>query len=275
MPFINVRDFNLKHTLDSGQYFTYWKHDGWYYVLSTNLIFKVQQEKNKLYFHNISRKHILNFFKVEEDLGEIFKTIDKDKFIHQAISKYNGLRLIKQDPWQCIISFICSSNSNIPRIKKNINSICQKFGRKIELDRKIFHTFPSFDELNDRKKLLKCGLGYRTEYIFKSSRIVNKTFLEKLERSNYEEAKTMLLSLYGVGDKVSECILLFSLNHNQAFPVDTWIEKGILELYGSKIKSLYKTKNKSPQQIREFSQNYFGKNAGYAQQYLFHWRRHK
>ncbi|MEM3127284.1 MAG: DNA glycosylase, partial [Candidatus Woesearchaeota archaeon] len=232
-------------------------------------------EKSKLYLHNISRKNLIKFFRLHDDLLKIFKQIDKDKNIHQAITKYRGLRLIKQDPWQCIVSFICSSNSNILRIKKNINSVCERFGERIEMDRKVFYTFPSSDKiLSDKKKLMQCGLGYRCSYLYETAKVADKVFIKRLEKANYETAKGCLLNLRGVGDKVAECILLFSLNHNNAFPVDTWIKKGMLELYGNEIKRLNKSKNISEKSIREFAQLYFGSYAGYAQQYLFHWRRH-
>ncbi len=276
MAVLNVKDFNLQHTLDSGQYFTYWNFNGWHYVLSKENVFKVQQDKNKLFFHNISRKSLVEFFRLEEDINDIFKTIDKDKNIRQAISKYSGLRLMNQDTWQCILSFICSSNSNIPRIKKSIAAICKRFGKKIELDRKIFYTFPPpQDILRNKKILLQCGLGYRCAYLHETSKKVDEIFLSRLKKAKYEDAKSMLLTLNGVGDKVAECILLFSLKHNNAFPVDTWITKGMIDLYGEKIKNKFGKKNVLPIKIREFGQDYFGANAGYAQQYLFHWKRHE
>jgi len=172
--------------------------------------------------------------------------------------------ILRQDPWECLISFVLSSASNIPRIKKNIESIAKDFGDEIEFQGGVFHAFPEPGSLTNLKKLEGLALGYRAKYIHEINKVVDEEFLSKLSKANYAEAKEMLISLPGVGEKIADCVCLFGLQHYQAFPIDVWIARVLEEVYGKK---------GNYSNLSKFAQETFGDKAGLAQQYLYHWRR--
>ena len=261
-----VKDFNLEHTLECGQIFRINRVDGWYYVNAQDKFFKIKQIRNEIEFHGVDKEFIVHFFSLNENLPEILKEINKDKYIKKSIDKYRGLRLIKQDPWECLISFICSSASNIPRIKSKIKALSESFGKKLTLDGVRDYAFPLPGKINDYKKIVDAKTGFRAKYILGANNTVDIKYLNSLRTLSYKSAKDELKKINGVGDKVADCILLFSLGFNQAFPVDTWIKKTMQLLY-------FDNNNVSNDRIREFGTNYFGAYAGYAQQYLFMYSR--
>lgn len=266
MNIIEVKDFNLQHTLECGQFFRYKKIDNFYYVQSRNLLFKIKQDNNLLSYkfakNNLENEQefIKHFFNLNQNLKEIQKQIEKDKHIKSAIKKFQGLRLINQDPWECAISYICSSAANIPKIQLNINLLSKTFGKPIQLDNFKSHTFPEPGTINNLEKIQSCKVGFRTKFILEANQ--NLKQIHSLKQANYKEAKQQLMKNLGIGEKVADCICLFSLNKSEAFPVDTWVTKVMNLLY------LKDEKNKS--KISEFARNYFGDYAGYAQEYLFY-----
>lgn len=259
---LKVNNFNLEYTLECGQIFRINKIDGWYYVNTQGKFFKINQNRNEIEFYGADKEFINNFFSLNENLSKILKEINKDKYIKKAINKYRGLRLIKQDPWECLISFICSSASNIPRIRSKLKTLSRSFGKKLTLDRIQDYAFPLPCKINDYKKIMDAKTGFRARYILEANNTVNIKHLNSLRTQPYKFAKDELKKINGVGDKVADCILLFSLGFNQAFPVDTWIKKTMQLLYFNK-------NNVSNKKIREFGMDYFGAYAGYAQQYLY------
>ena len=181
------------------------------------------------------------------------------------------MRVLRQDPWECLVSFICSSASNIPRITGNIESICRSFGKPLDGTSSGLHAFPAPEALavdGAAKRMRELGLGYRAEYIEATSRSIaaGEVDLMSLRDAPYETALDELVSLDGVGDKVANCVMLFSLDKPEAFPVDTWIDKAVHEWYlqGAKL-----TRTK----MRLWAMEHFGGYAGYANHYLFHDRR--
>ena len=259
---MKVKDFNLEYTLECGQIFRINRVDNWYYVNAQDKFFKINQVGNKITFHGVDKEFIIHFFSLNENLSKILKEIDKDKYIKKSIDKYRGLRIIKQDPWECLISFICSSASNIPRIKSKIRALSESFGNKILLDGISDYTFPAPGKINDYKKILNAKTGFRAKYIFEANNSLNIKKLNSLRTQSYNNAKNELKKINGVGDKVADCVLLFSLGFYQAIPVDTWIKKTMQLLY-------FDNATMSNEKIREFGLDYFGAYAGYAQQYLF------
>ncbi len=259
---VNVKDFNLEHTLECGQIFRIYKTDDWYYVNAQDKFFKINQIGKELNFHGVGKEFIIDFFSLNENLPKILNEINKDKYIDKAIKKYHGLRIIKQDPWECLISFICSSASNIPRIKSKLQAISKHFGKKLKLDEACYYAFPQPGKINNYKKILDAKTGFRAKYILDANNSVNVMHLNSLKTKPYKIAKDELKKINGVGDKVADCVLLFSLGFNQALPVDTWIKKTIQLLY-------FDNTNISNGKIREFGLKYFGNYAGYAQQYLY------
>lgn len=256
-------DIDLKHTLDSGQLFRYKKEGEGYRILHSGNSFFVKENGENLLFEGVSSEKIKDFFRYDDPYEQILKEINKDDLMNKAINSYQGLRIMNQDPWECTISFVCSSATNIERIKRDLDNISEKFGEK----EKYGYSFPSIGKLGNEEELRDCGTGYRAEYLEKINELVDKEYFKELESMSYKKAKNKLMNLPGIADKVSECILLFSLNHIKAFPVDSWIEKVM--------KENYLEEDSKPSEIRDFAQDYFGKYAGYAQQFLFHWRRKK
>lgn len=255
-------DFNLEYTLECGQIFRINKFNNWYYVNARDKFFKIRQIKNEIEFYGVDKDFIINFLSLNVNLPKILKAINKDKYINNAILKFNGLRLIKQDPWECLISFICSSASNIPRIKSKLNNLSMCFGKKLLMDGIQSHAFPLPGKINNLQKIRNAKTGFRARYIFDANNTANIAHLNSLKRKSYKDAKDDLKKISGIGDKVADCILLFSLDFSQAFPVDTWIKKIMQSLY-------FNNNNVSNNEIREYGMDYFGKYAGYAQQYLY------
>src|SRR3989338_6011622 len=264
---ITVKDFNLKHTLESGQVFRFEEVDGYYYINAQHKLFKVKQLGNKLFYDGASQKFINSYFNLNQDLKPILRKIVTDKHMHKATTKYSGLRLINQDPWECLIAFLCSSASNIPKIKQNLDLLSKHFGQKIFLDHIRSFTFPRCGALNNLEKIKASKTGFRANYIHQANFIITEEFLESLKLLPYAEAKEQLMKLNGIGSKVADCVLLFSLGFTEAFPVDTWMTKAMRQLY------LPDQKNVKEQDMIQFAQNTWGKNAGYAQQYLYHYSR--
>jgi N-glycosylase/DNA lyase len=208
--------------------------------------------------------------------------INKDDYIQEAIKRFRGLRLCRQEPWECLISFICATYKNIPAIKGMISKISRQFGTKLTFDEYEFYTFPKPADIlqGNLKKLRDCGLGFRAERVLETAKIIGngELHLESLKNMDYLEAKHKLLDLPGVGDKVADCVLLFSLEKLEAFPIDVWVRRAATKLYARHFDSsfLKKVANKSSithkeyETISSFGRDYFGKNAGYAQEYLFH-----
>ena len=266
MAKIKVKDFNLEHTLECGQIFRINRVGDWYYVNAQDKYFKINQIGNEIEFHGVDKEFVIHFFSLNETLHKILKEINKDKYIEEAIDKYRGLRLIKQDPWECLISFICSSASNIPSIKSKLNALSRSFGKKLMLDEVRNFAFPLPGKINDYTKIVAAKTGFRARYIIDANNTIDIKQLNLLRTQPYNLAKNELKKMNGVGDKVADCILLFSLGFYQAFPVDTWIKKTMQLLY-------FDNNNVPNDRIREFGTNYFGAYAGYAQQYLFMYSR--
>lgn len=252
-----VKDFNLKHTIESGQFFSFTKTNGGYSVITQNNSFFVKQEDNKLIF-DCSKRFAKFFFGVDEDYTKIKKKITKDKHVKNLVDKYHGLRLMKQDPWQCIVSFICSSASNVPKIMKNVSLLTKEFGEKIGEN----YLFPKPGTLNDLKKIKNCSVGFRAKYLFETNKVVDDEWIKDLQKMDYSDAKQKLMELPGVGEKIADCVCLFSLGHYGAFPIDVWIKRVVEQTYFGR--------QTSNNEILNFAKEKFGEYAGYAQQYLYH-----
>ena len=262
MSKMKVKDFNLEYTLECGQIFRINRKNNWYYINARDKFFKICQVKNEIEFHGVDEEFIIHFFSLDENLSKILKEINKDEYIKKSIDKYRGLRILRQDPWECLISFICSTASNIPRIKSKLKALSESFGKKVSLDGVGNYAFPEPGNINNYNKIVNAKTGFRAKYIFEANNSVNIKKLNSLRVQSYESAKNELKKINGVGDKVADCVLLFSLGFHQALPVDTWIKKTIQLLY-------FDNATVSNEKIRAFGLDYFGTYAGYAQQYLF------
>jgi N-glycosylase/DNA lyase len=277
--------FNLDSTLCCGQAFRWDKQGEWWFGVIGQNVVKIRQESEQIEFEGTDKNIVRNYFRLEDNLPMILSDINKDRTIHEAIRKFRGLRLLRQEPWECLISFICATYKNIPAIKKMLGNLSQQFGEEIEFENRFFHSFPKPNKLVDvgLKGLSACGLGYRARYVLETAKIMmdDYSILEDLKNKLYEEAKHELLKLPGVGPKVADCVLLFSLEKLEAFPVDIWIKRILERYYGDKIKKQTFKKNAVHESLNptvyrrlsRFGREYFGKYAGYAQEYLYHYER--
>jgi N-glycosylase/DNA lyase len=279
--------FNLDVSLCCGQVFTWNKKGDWWYGVVGDKALKVRQVNTELEFVNGDEKFVEKYFALDDDLQKISVNISKDEHIRKALSEFLGLRIIRQDPWECLISYICATCKNIPAIRNMLLSLSSRFGEKTTLDGMDFFTFPIPEKLAGatEKDLWLCGLGYRARYVLETSKLIfEKNFeLENLRQLPYEQAKKKLCAFAGVGHKVADCVLLFSLGKLEAFPVDRWIERVILNYYAQQLPSelaqkLSQRKGLSDSeyaQLNAFGRKYFGEYAGYAQEYLYHYERMK
>jgi N-glycosylase/DNA lyase len=221
-------------------------------------------------------------FRLDDDVNYISSCLTNDNMISQLFKKYSGLWLMRQDPFQCMISFACSSNTNIPMIRRMLKNLCRKFGIKREIDQKKFFTFPTTKSLAKASinELCSCGIGYRAKTIKSLTEkiIIGTLNIEELSRCKYDEAKEKLLGIYGIGNKLADCILLFSLEKTEAFPIDVWIARSIYSYYRALLnqesfKLDIKSTKLSPNKynlLSKIMRQHFGKYAGYAQQYLYY-----
>ena len=266
----NQFSIDVDNSINSGQVFLWKKYGSDWYGINGQDILKINK--------NAAIKSIQNsktsFFRKNDDMQEIIKSISKDKTVKEAIKQYEGLRIFKQDPFQCMISFIISSNSNIQKIKNSLEKITKKFGEKVEIENKEFFLFPKPEKLANAsiEEIKRCGVGYRAPFIKQAAEMVlsEKINFKHLEKCNYKEAKKNICLIPGVGNKVADCILLFSLNKLEAFPLDTWMIKILEKYYSDEFKIETKTITQKQYEIlHEKIVNYFGPYCGYAQQFLF------
>jgi len=279
--------FNLDVTLCCGQVFRWDKKGGWWYGVIGDQALKVRQIDAELEFAGADETLVVHYFGLDDDLQKISAEIGRDPHIRKALSAFWGLRLIRQEPWECLISYICATYKSIAAIKGMLLNLSRRFGEKTVFDGCEFFTFPTAEKLAcaSEKSLATCGLGYRAKYVHATSkRIFENDFeLESLRQLPYEQAKKQLCSLAGVGPKVADCILLFSLGKIEAFPVDIWIKRAILNHYAHKLAPELAQKlsqregltNSEYAKLSAFGRQYFGEYAGYAQEYLYHYERMK
>ena len=268
MPYLEVRDFNLHDTLNSGQLFRYIAFGDHYIIHAGNRLFKIWQKGGRIFFEGVGEEFIFRFFRLDDDLEGIYRQIGKDPFIGKAIELYRGLRLIHQDPWECLVSFLCSSAKSIPHIKWILEHLCRHFGKAVSLNNYRGYGFPTSEQISEGGDLGAIKAGFRARYLLELSRRAKSMDLIALARLKYGDAKKELMKLPGVGEKIADCVLLFSLDFSEAFPVDTWIKKVMRTGY-------HGGKSLPDRKIREFAQDYFGRYAGYAQQYLYHFARNQ
>ena len=261
---------NVENSINSGQVFL-WKKNGDYWdgVNGQNVL-HVNKNGRIASYQDLE----IDFFRKNDDLDRILTSISKDKTVRKAVKKYWGLRILRQDPFQCLISFIVSSNSNIQKIKSSLEKISRKFGTKIEFQNQEFFLFPKPINLAKASinEIVECGVGYRARFIKDAARLVflNKIDFDYLEKSNYQDAKNNICLIPGIGNKVADCVLLFSLNKLEAFPLDRWMIRILEKYYADKFHLKTKTITEKQYSIlHEKIVNHFGPYAGYSQQFLF------
>jgi N-glycosylase/DNA lyase len=277
MPSITLHQnepFHLDATLACGQVFR-WDHtdDGWWYGVVGDRVIKIRQDEQKITYTGAPASFIRHYFSLDMDLDRVLASIDRDPFIRESIQKNRGLRLVRQPPWECTISYICSTNSNIPTIRRRIASIAKKFGSPVEFEGKTYYSFPGPESIScgGHEGLTECRLGYRHPYVFGTSCTVTdeKVWEEKIHGLPYDEARKELMKLHGVGPKAADCILLFAFQKYEAFPVDVWIRRIMQQHYLPGLATGAPLTNREYDLIRRFAWEHFGEYCGYAQEYLY------
>jgi len=267
---------NVENSINSGQVFLWKKNkDYWYGVNGTNIL-KIDKKAEIESFQNSK----VDFFRETDDMTKIIKSISKDKIVKDAVKKFQGMRILRQDPFQCLISFIVSSNSNIPKIKFCLENITKKFGKKVLWEGLEFYLFPKPQKLAKASlvDIKSCGVGYRDSFIIQAAKMIasKEIDFQNLKKMSYYTAKEEICKIPGVGNKVADCVMLFSLDKLESVPLDRWIIRILSKYYNDKFE--IKTKTITPKQYDTLHQKiieHFGPYAGYSQQFLFKSEREK
>ncbi len=277
----NAKSFELKDIFDCGQCFRWNEQEDTSYTgIFKNNVLNVSKIGNDIIFEGMCdgeiEKIVKQYFDLNRDYEKIKETLSKiDQNMKTSIEYGKGIRILNQDLWETIISFIISANNNIPRIKGIIERLSKKYGNEIIYKEKSYYTFPTPEQLKDVtvQEYRELGLGFRDIRLYETTKMIleNQVNLEELRTNpNTYEVREKLLTLSGVGPKVADCILLFSdLKRFEVFPIDVWVRRVMNDLY---IKNEDETKV-SKKQIEKIAKEKFGDLAGLAQQYLFYWRR--
>lgn len=267
-------NFDLRKIFDCGQAFRF-KEKGEYFIgVAFGRVLKLSQTDNILTLYDTTKEEYLatweKYFRMDLDYAEIDKILSTDEEIIKAISYGKGIRILSQQLWEMIITFIISQNNNIPRISKLVEALCENYGHKLEYEGEIYYTFPTPEELSKatEEELTSLKFGYRAGYITGFTALVNsgEFDMNTLSALPTAEARKMLLSVKGIGGKVADCILLFGMGRYEVCPHDTWIKKALSEKY--------KIENVNEKKGYELVTEKWGSYAGIAQQYLFYAQRY-
>ena len=272
--FIEVRDYDLAATLASGQAFRWELRDGWWQGVVAGQWVRLRQSEKGIAAEAaetvVDWTWLTHYLQTEVDLDAVIKTFPKDEPLRLSIAACRGLRLLRQDPWECLASFILSSTKQIVQIQQIVRSLCQCFGASVRVPQAHApeHAFPTAAQIASATEagLRACKMGFRAPNLLATAKMVGEIDLQALANCDYETARNTLVELPGVGEKIANCVLLFAYGFQQAFPVDVWVRKALLQLY-------FPRRRPSPQRLLNFTRTYFGPNSGYAQQYLFHYIR--
>lgn len=270
----NANDFNIIHIFECGQCFRWDRYAINSYIgVVKDKVLLVEQEDNKIEFYNTNINDFNNiwkeYFDLERDYSSIKNILSKDKTLDEAVRFGCGIRILYQDIWECLISFIISANNRIPLIKKAVNNISKKYGYRLSFDNREYFSFPLPEQLRDAtiEDLEKCGVGFRAKYIKNVVQgVLNGDIeLDKVKLLQTELAREELVKIQGVGNKIADCVLLFAAKKYDAFPVDVWVKRVMEYFYSDRPLKL--------QEIQHVAKYLFGDLAGFAQQYLFYYAR--
>lgn len=286
-----VRDYDLAATLSCGQAFR-WKRSAvaWEGVIASRWV-RLSQNSTGLLAEScpptpsnlpVTRptgsstkpdwRWLEHYLQLDVDLGAVLASFPDDEPMRQAVAACRGLRLLRQEPWECLASFILSSTKQIVQIQQIIRLLCERFGEPVSVPpgQAAVFAFPSAERLASlaERELRDCKAGFRAPHLLRAAQAVaaGELNLDRLGQLPVDEAREELLRLRGVGEKIANCVLLFAYGFQSAFPVDVWVMRALRQLY-------FPRRRPTTRQLREFTATHFGDNAGYAQQYLFHYVR--
>jgi N-glycosylase/DNA lyase len=271
-----VKDFELPHIFECGQCFRWNKEeDGSYTGVAFKRLINLKKEEDKVFINNTTYEDYKNiwhhYFDMDRDYGNIKKTLSGlDETMETAVNFGHGIRILKQDEWETLVSFITSANNRISMIKKAIEALSKNYGEYIgEYRGRKYYSFPTPESLNglEVEDIQFKGIGFRGKYILNAAKFVTEKTVDiyKLRDLNTSEVREQLMLFPGVGPKVSDCIMLFSMDKDDAFPIDVWVKR-VMEYF-------YLPEGTGLKKIQKFAQEKFGNLAGFAQQYLFYYAR--
>jgi len=274
---------SLEHTLESGQAFR-WKREGdWRCGLVGQRLLHLRQMRGGLRVRCVrgdeegAARAVRSYLRLDDDLEAIYERIAVDDHMRRAIARFRGMRLVDQDPWECLLTFVCSPASNIPRIRLTVERIAARFGERVRLGDETRAAFPTPERMRGATERVFRGLGggFRSRYLARIVEMANAGGLElaPLREAPYPDARKALEALPGVGPKVADCVLAFSLNRMEAYPVDLHIYRETCETYGEHFTAYAGRASVPYDAMGAWARAYFRGYAGYAQQYLFHGRR--
>lgn len=270
---IPADNFDFELTVTCGQTFCWHRFDGelygdggskFYTFRDGELIVVDEMEDEILVKTGLSREEAEHALGVSHDLDTVFESFPSDEPLETAMKEFWGLRVLQDEFFPCLISYLCSPQMQIPRIKKMHDEIARKYGETVEFNGETLLKFPTPEQLSTatEEDLRELGVGYRAKYIVETVKMINDGF-EPPRDMEYEDAREKMKELYGVGDKVADCVLLFSLGYHEASPLDTWGRKVLESHYPELHADKY-------DEASENMRSWFGDYAGYAQEYLFH-----
>lgn len=269
-----IKNFDLHNVFECGQCFRWNKTtSGSYIGVAFGKVIEVDKINNDLVISNTSLAEFYDiwedYFDLKRNYSEVKELLSKDPVLKKSIEFGSGIRILKQEPFELTISFIISANNRIPMIKRAIKNICEKWGQKIEFNGESYYTFPSPEKLSSVtvEELEGCSTGFRAKYIEDTVKKIynNEMNLNSIKELDDDECHKKMQEFMGVGPKVADCIILFSMQKYSVFPVDVWVKRAMQYFYLAPEVSLPK--------IRKFARDKFGELSGFAQQYLFYWAR--
>jgi N-glycosylase/DNA lyase len=265
--------FDLEASMDCGQIFGWHKHGGSYLGIIGGVAVSLRQGGGVVQFvagRRMRSDLIRSYLGLDEDLEAIHAEIARDDFMRKAINSAPGLRILRQDAWPCLCSYILSANNRVERIDQLVKEISRRFGRRQEAGGREVYSLPGVADLADcpESGVRACGVGFRAPYLVGAARMIagGEISVERVRDAGYEEARELLKKLPGVGNKIADCVLLFAFSRYEAFPVDVWIKRAMETVY-------FDSRDVKPEEIRLFGQDYFGRYAGYAQEYIYYYTR--
>ncbi|MBS4536634.1 8-oxoguanine DNA glycosylase [Clostridium sp. D2Q-14] len=271
----DISNFEPKHVFECGQCFRWNReNDGSYTGVVYDKILNVKKVGNDVILSNTNKEDFesiwYNYFDLDRDCDEIKAKLSKDSILKKAIEFGEGIRILRQDEWEILISFITSANNRIPMIKRALETLSEKYGRFIdEYNGKKYYSFPKAKDLNSLSldEIKKCHTGFRGKYILSAANIIENKEIDiyAIKNISTEDGRKELLLFPGVGPKVADCILLFSMNKPDAFPIDVWVKR-VMEYF-------YLDEDTNLKDIQKYAQDKFRELAGFAQQYLFYYAR--
>lgn len=273
---IKIKDFSLRHTLESGQCFEWFKYkdgyggvidDTFYYIYQDNDVLNVLPYSKNFHGESYYKEIISKYFNLDIDYDSILKKISIDNHVKNAVNKYHGIRIVNQPHFECLLSFMLSANNTVTNIQRSRKLISENFGELVFRDKDTNEKYYSLPKIAKAKKIeindfLLCKTGFRGKFIHAAIKSLDDKEINNIEKMTYDEAKNNLLQIKGIGEKIADCILLYSYEFYNAYPTDTWVKKITKNLY-------FKDRDVKEKDMREFGMNYFNGFAGWAQLFLY------